>query len=1271
MTVSIQLKRGTKASLDLLASRNELKVAEPIFITDQDQLVVANSTSTYVATGGSGDISSLLQPDGATKIGTTPAGSLSATTVQASLAELDANKVQTNVLSAAGGAALVGFTPTGSVSATTVQDAIAELDLDLASKGSGTVTSVDVSVPTGLTVTGSPITSSGTIAIDLAAGYSIPSTASQNNWDSAYSQRLQWDGGSTNLIAATARASLGLGTLATKSTVALGDLPAGTTNGNVFMWDGTAWVIGGNLNTAISNIKNSAGTTIATGANNSLKIVGSGGTTVTGSGDTITISSTTGGGSGTVTSVAMTVPTGLSVSGSPITSSGTLAVSLASGYSIPTTASQSNWDAAYTDRNKWDGGSTGLNASTGRTSLGLGSLATQSSVTLAQLPAGTSTGNTFYWNGTAWVTGGNLDTAVTTIKNSAGTTIATATSNAIKIVGSGGTTVTGSGDTVTISSTTSSGTVTSVGVSVPTGLSVSNSPITTSGTIAIGLSAGYSIPTTTSQSNWDTAYTDRNKWDGGSTGLNAATARTSLGLGNLATQNAITLSQLPSGTSNGNLLVWYNSAWTIGGNAYSTVTNIATNSGTVSTSDNNITITGKNGISTSGSGSTLTISKSGVKIAIIGDSLSQNNIIRTNHWIDILRENIYKFNEDVSIVDLAIGGYTFYRANTELAFSYNSGTGQYTKTMVQECIDSAPDVVLVMLGMNDIAQSPSRTLAQMQSDASTLFNTLNTGLPNSKIVYVSEIFYDNINFNPSVANSVKNKGVIPIKFTLNSTGALANAYSSEILENVISSTTQTTLSNWKSLDSYIKGLTSYIDKSFNYYHWRVARLGLFLHDGIHQNDLGSRFIANNIFTELINAGIADAGFYNLYPTLVSKARAVLGTKTLNSATVVRGTVDPTGAENSYDWFYQVLSSSGDGYTTNYSNDDYRYLKDILGPFRRVDPDSWYMPTKGRYLINNKGSTSADSITLTFDNSSSCIISFFNTTPNTLVYKTLDNSTYSTTNVYTDSSGNCTIILRGIDFGATGSYTFRFKINNEVYGPISFTVNAAAVTSVTAGGTGSSTLTGAGIVTTTDTQTISGVKTFSNYSNSFTGVHYTSNGSNASNAFLSENSGYSLIGGSSGVVLAVGSVPGTASGGVVLDGSTTFRPFTDNSKTLGTSSYRWSTVYAVNGTINTSDLREKQNVVELSEVEKKIAKSIKSLVRRFEFKSNPSKLQIGVIAQEVIDVFSKEGLNALDYAIIDYQEWDSEFDEEGNEVVQAGNRYGVNYDQLLAFIISSI
>ena len=97
--------------------------------------------------------------------------------------------------------------------------------------------------------------------------------------------------------------------------------------------------------------------------------------------------------SGTVTSVSVTVPTGLSVSGSPVTSSGTIAISLATGYSIPTTSSQTNWDTAYSERLQWDGGSTGLVAATGRTSLGLGSIATQASSNVS-ITGGSITGIT-------------------------------------------------------------------------------------------------------------------------------------------------------------------------------------------------------------------------------------------------------------------------------------------------------------------------------------------------------------------------------------------------------------------------------------------------------------------------------------------------------------------------------------------------------------------------------------------------------------------------------------------------------------------------------------------------------------------------------------------------------------------------------------------------------------------------------------------------------------------------------------------------------------
>lgn len=51
-----------------------------------------------------------------------------------------------------------------------------------------------------------------------------------------------------------------------------------------------------------------------------------------------------------VTQVAMSVPTGFTISGSPVTKSGTLALGIASGYSLPTTAKQSQWDTAYSER---------------------------------------------------------------------------------------------------------------------------------------------------------------------------------------------------------------------------------------------------------------------------------------------------------------------------------------------------------------------------------------------------------------------------------------------------------------------------------------------------------------------------------------------------------------------------------------------------------------------------------------------------------------------------------------------------------------------------------------------------------------------------------------------------------------------------------------------------------------------------------------------------------------------------------------------------------
>lgn len=54
-----------------------------------------------------------------------------------------------------------------------------------------------------------------------------------------------------------------------------------------------------------------------------------------------------GGADGTVKSVGLSMPTGFNTSGSPITTSGTIQVSLANGYSLLTDTDKSKWDAAY------------------------------------------------------------------------------------------------------------------------------------------------------------------------------------------------------------------------------------------------------------------------------------------------------------------------------------------------------------------------------------------------------------------------------------------------------------------------------------------------------------------------------------------------------------------------------------------------------------------------------------------------------------------------------------------------------------------------------------------------------------------------------------------------------------------------------------------------------------------------------------------------------------------------------------------------------------
>ena len=123
--------------------------------------------------------------------------------------------------------------------------------------------------------------------------------------------------------------------------------------------------------------------------------------------------------------------------------------------------------------------------------------------------------------------------------------------------------------------------------------------------------------------------------------------------------------------------------------------------------------------------------------------------------------------------------------------------------------------------------------------------------------------------------------------------------------------------------------------------------------------------------------------------------------------------------------------------------------------------------------------------------------------------------------------------------------------------------------------------------------------------------------------------------------------------------------------LGGSSQRFDDIYATNGTIQTSDRNEKQDIAELSDAEQRVAVAAKGLLRKFRWKSSvaekgdEARTHFGIIAQDLQAAFAAEGLDAGDYAMFINSTWTDE------ETGEERSRMGVRYSELLAFIIAAI
>lgn len=123
-----------------------------------------------------------------------------------------------------------------------------------------------------------------------------------------------------------------------------------------------------------------------------------------------------------------------------------------------------------------------------------------------------------------------------------------------------------------------------------------------------------------------------------------------------------------------------------------------------------------------------------------------------------------------------------------------------------------------------------------------------------------------------------------------------------------------------------------------------------------------------------------------------------------------------------------------------------------------------------------------------------------------------------------------------------------------------------------------------------------------------------------------------------------------------------QPRNDNTVSLGSSSLRWSTVYASNGTINTSDETLKTPVITDAGREATAASTIKSSIYSYKWAdgSDGDKVHFGVGAQTVESILKCNGLNPEKYAFLFKEE-----DDKGKLT------YGIRYNELIMFILKYI
>lgn len=132
-------------------------------------------------------------------------------------------------------------------------------------------------------------------------------------------------------------------------------------------------------------------------------------------------------------------------------------------------------------------------------------------------------------------------------------------------------------------------------------------------------------------------------------------------------------------------------------------------------------------------------------------------------------------------------------------------------------------------------------------------------------------------------------------------------------------------------------------------------------------------------------------------------------------------------------------------------------------------------------------------------------------------------------------------------------------------------------------------------------------------------------------------------------------------------SNMIRPHTNNAYSLGDGTYRYTQLFATNGTISTSDERLKHDIDSVSDkfldiwesVEWKQFKMLKSVQEKG--RSN-ARIHVGAVAQQILNAFSDTDIDISKYGFFCHDEWDQTQEVRGpeGEILISYNSYGDMY-----------